>query len=60
MIRTRDKIRSAFIKKVQKELSLKLPLVFSETVFKKALHKILQKNRITDEIIITSLKRNCR
>ena len=55
MIVTRDEIRSTFIKKAQKELSLKLPLVFSETVFKKTLYKILQKNRITDEIIITSL-----
>ena len=55
MIATKDEIRNAFIKKAQKELSAKLPLVFSETVFKKALYKILQKNRITDEIIITRL-----
>ena len=57
MISTRDKIRSILIKKIKRELSLKLPLVFSETVFKKALHKILQKNRITDEIIIFSLSK---
>ena len=35
MITLKDEIRSAFIEKAQKELSLKLPLVFSETVFKK-------------------------
>ena len=57
MIDTKDEIRSAFIKKAQKELSLKLPLVFSGTVFKKTLYKILQKNRVTDEIIITSLNK---
>ena len=57
MITRKDKIRTTFIKNIQKELSLKLPLVFSETAFKKALHKILQKNRITDEIIITSLSK---
>ena len=57
MIAIKDEIKSAFINKAQKELSLKLPLVFSETVFKKTLYKILQKNRITDEIIITSLNK---
>ena len=57
MISRRDKIRNVLIKKIKEELSLKLPLVFSETVFEKTLHKILQKNRITDEIIITSLNK---
>ncbi len=57
MIATRDKIRNISIKKIHKELYRKLPVVFSETVFKKTLYKILQKNRITDEMIITSLKK---
>ena len=52
-----DKIRATFIKNIQKELSLELPLVFSEAVFKKTLHKMIRKNRITDEIIITGLSK---
>ena len=48
---------NTFIKKIQEELSLALPLVFSETVFKQALYKILRKYRITDETIITNLSK---
>ena len=50
-------IRKTHIKKVKRELSLQLPLVFSEIVFTRKLRNTLLKHRITDEAIITDLNK---
>jgi len=51
----KDNIRRTHIKNIKRELSLQLPLVFSDTIFKRNLRKILLKHRITDKVIITDL-----
>ena len=48
-------MKNTVINKIKKELCLKLPSVFSEALFKKILHRVLQSNRIKDKAIISIL-----